>query len=197
MSFFYTCEECEEETELNYRFKEGALRDIRWGLVKCSNCKTKIPKYTKANELYESKEPKDKEYDDAKDKYASMDQLWRSAEIVKRFSINMRLDPVRVGVSTVNSVNPSRAINPAFQKKSSGAKVMDCKGGRQNGATVMGGPARNIRNLVLPAQQMTHQDDEWLHLWGDNLGGLLSRPILSPVAMLPIPRCLSSNKLWR
>ena len=64
----------------------------------------------------------------------------------------------------------TRAIDPNFRKKTDDAKVLDCKGGRQNGATVMGGPARNIRNLVLPAQQLTRQDDEWLHLWGDNLG---------------------------
>ena len=97
-------------------------------------------------------------------------ELWRSAEIVKRFSINMRLDPVTVGVSTVNSV--VRTAPPILiSGKGPTTQGPDCKGGRQNGATVMGGPARDIRNLVLPVQQLTHQDDEWLHLWGDNLGG--------------------------
>jgi hypothetical protein len=171
MSFFYTCEDCEQETELNYRFKEDALRDIRLGLVKCRNCKAIIPRFLRREDLYGENEPKDKEYDDEKDKYSSLDQLWRSAEIVKRFSINMRLDPVTVGVSTVNSVVRTRATDPNFRKRTDDAKVLDCKGGRQNGATVMGGPARDIRNLVLPVQQLTHQDDEWLHLWGDNLGG--------------------------
>lgn len=74
--------------------------------------------HVRAQDLYEEREPKDKEYDDARDKYAFMDQLWRSAEIVKRFNIKMRLDPVKAGVSMVNSVIRTRNFDPNFRKKS-------------------------------------------------------------------------------
>ena len=56
-----------------------------------------------------------------------------------------------------------------FAKKTAGAQgCSGVKGGRKGGGTVMSSAARDVS---LRGTAYTHADEEWLHLWGDNLGG--------------------------
>lgn len=143
---------------------------------------------------------KDRDYNDQRDKYASSTQLYTSDEVSTRFNFAMRLDGVTIGASTVNSVICTRMWDPNFTKRSSGAHVSEVKGGRKDGTSVMRGiAARDIRKLVLASEQKTHRDDEWLHLWGDNLGGpsvphnFVSGSYAANTEMLVIEKALAQN----
>jgi hypothetical protein len=166
----------------------------------CSNtkCKKPIPRTVQLKDFYENKEFKDKTYDHKKDRYATATQLYSAQEIAQRFNIAMRLDSVVPGISNVGSVVRAYPFDPNYTKSITG-HVSEVKGGRLDGKSVMGCAARDVRKLVAPGDEGTHRDDEWLHLWGDNLGGpsvpnnFVSGSYAANTEMLVIEQALAQN----
>ena len=201
MIITYTCPFCSEDTEFEEQTLTELFRKIDTGTPKaCSYkpCKKLIPKNVLKKHFYVTKEFKDKTYDRKKDKYATPTQLYSALEIAQRFNIGMRLDPVVPGTSNVGSVVRVYHCHPNYTKNITG-HVSEVKGGRLGGRSVMGCAARDIRNLVTPGDQGTHRDDEWLHLWGDNLGGpsspnnFVSGSYAANTEMLVIEQALAVN----
>jgi DNA-directed RNA polymerase subunit RPC12/RpoP len=197
----YYCTKCGKEALLNYPTVTNLLTDIQGGKkLPCKRCGEQIPATVVRSKFKIVKEFKDRDYNDKRDRYASPTQLYTSEEVATRFNFAMRLDGVTIGTSTVNSVICTRVCDPNFMKRSKGAHVSEVKGGRKDGTTVMGGiAARDIRRLVLAGDQKTHRDDEWLHLWGDNLGGpsepsnFVSGSYAANPEMLVIEKALAQN----
>lgn len=158
-NYYFTCAHCDEEC---------GPSTVKLVAVKCSECSNtnRFP----PNKWYAGDMENDpgQMYDDDKDKYKFDTQLWGDY-VTRTFNINMRLDGAHNPASTVGSIVMNRPTQALHKKKTHNAYVSDVKGGRQGGGTVMGGAARAFsgRGNAL----VTHRDEEWLHLWGDNLGG--------------------------
>jgi hypothetical protein len=201
MIITYTCPFCSKETDFEEQTLTELLLKIQAGSPKaCSYklCKKRIPQNVLRKHFYGTKEFKDKTYDRKKDRYATPTQLYSALEIAQRFNIGMRLDPVVPGTSNVGSVVHVYPCHPNYTKNITGY-VSEVKGGRLDGRSVMGCAAREIRKLVAPVDQGTHRDDEWLHLWGDNLGGpssaknFVSGSYAANTEMLVIEQALAVN----
>jgi hypothetical protein len=196
----YYCR-CGGETPLDQPTITDLLKLIKEGkTLKCKHCNVQIPANVSRRAFVQEKPFKDRDYNDQRDKYASSTQLYTSQEVATRFNFAMRLDGVTIGASTVNSVICTRGWDPNFTKRTSGAHVSEVKGGRKDGTSVMKGvAARDIRKLVPAGDQKTHRDDEWLHLWGDNLGGpsvphnFVSGSYAANTEMLVIEKALAQN----
>jgi hypothetical protein len=196
----YYCR-CGKATSFDQPTIADLLKLIRDGKkLQCKHCKEQIPAHVGTSQFAKETTFKDKDYNDQRDKYASSTELYTSQEVATRFNFAMRLDGVTIGASTVNSVICTRGCDPNFTKRTSGAHVSEVKGGRKDGTSVMGGiAARDIRKLVPAGDQMTHRDDEWLHLWGDNLGGpserhnFVSGSYAANTEMLVIEKALAQN----
>jgi hypothetical protein len=199
----YQCPRCGKEMEFDQPTISDVVTAIQNGkVVICKPCKPpphQIPKHVTRSRFWQEKNFKDKDYDDKRDKYATATQLYTAQEIAERFNIAMRLDPAVPGISNVGSVIRNRQTDPGWTKSMIGVRVSGVKGGRRDGATVMGCPARRVRGLVPPDHEGTHKDDEWLHLWGDNLGGpseprnFVSGSYAANTEMLVIEQALAQN----
>lgn len=157
-TYSHTCDFCHAET----------LASAKLTSVSCSGCKRLLSGLgDKDWDLDDDAMEMDEAYDPVKDKYKTAAQLW-GEKVSRFFCIGMRLDSSgSPGGSKVGSVVASRPTVGKWTKTMPG-KVSSVKGGRKGGSVVMGGAARDASGRGAGGG---HRDEEWLHLWGDNLGG--------------------------
>jgi hypothetical protein len=185
-NYYFTCGRCEEE----------GVSAVKLAAVQCGHCKTtnRFP----PNQWYAGDMENDpgQDYDDQKDRYKFDAQLWGDF-VTRTFNINMRLDGAFNPASTVGGIVMNRPTQAQHKKKTLNAFVSDVKGGRQGGGVVMGAAARVVSGRGNAA--FVHQDEEWLHLWGDNLGGpsqpnnFVAGSYAANTEMLVIEQALAKN----
>ncbi len=157
-TYSHTCDHCNEEI-----IATGAVPPTSAQCAGCGKLWTGLGKKDWDVEM-EVEEP---EYDDATDRYKTTKELWGD-NVTRVFNVAMRLDGARVGPSLIGSVVQSRATVGKHGKSTTGAKVLTVKGGRKGGGSVMGASAAAASGRGGAGGR---QGEEWLHLWGDNLGG--------------------------
>ena len=139
--------------------------------VLCSRCHVRHNNLKHHAWDLEESPDEDVEFDPVKDGGKPAFELW-GAQVSRFFNINMRLDSANPGNSTVGSIDPgSRPTVSAFKIESDpNANVAEVKGGRKDAKGMMWGDSAHDHSKR-GVQGAHHQGEEWLHLWGDNLGG--------------------------
>ncbi len=156
MPYSFSCDECDHEITSQDR-PRGTVERI------CVNpqCRTRL--YIRSADW--TKIETNEAYNPVSDKYKTAMQLWGTASKTF-FSISMRFDANRPPKTKRYTLGHS--FQHCYDKTKVG-KVKAEKGGRKDGKSIMGYAARDLSNRANSSSGK--QDEEWLHLWGDNLGG--------------------------
>lgn len=165
--------------------------------VTCNSCHTKNT-HLDPRAWDVEMDDSDEAFDPVRDKYMSLQDVWRS-NVSRVFNINMRLDKANPGGSNVGGVNPASFKTYGKYKKKSdkNAHVASVKGGRQGAGLVMGWSAYDASKRGVKGRD--RQGEEWLHLWGDNLGGpsivanFVAGSYAANTEMLVIEQALAEN----
>lgn len=185
----YDCQHCEEPIWVHVP---------QPGDVRCRNC-GKVNVKLRVQDWTRDRAGEGADFDPKNDDNLSVKEVW-VGNSSGFFSPQMRYDKDEALPSDYRRRGEAELLltKTKYKKKSSPlAQVCDYKGGRYNANSVMGGSAHEKSKRGV--EGANHQGEEWLHLWGDNLGGpsvqenFVAGSYAANTEMLVIERALSDN----